>query len=64
MPVKINSEDNNGKLLEHMAVIHQIQTVYTSMDATAGSTSIVSKREFDVTSSLLVFVTNDAINKT
>jgi hypothetical protein len=64
MPVKINSEDNNGKLLEHMAVIHQIQTVYTSMDATAGSTSIVSKREFDVTSSLLVFVTNDAIDKT
>jgi len=64
MAVKINSEDNKGKLLEHMAVVHQVQTVYTSMDATAGSTSILSKREFDVTSSLLLFVTNDAIDKT
>jgi hypothetical protein len=64
MAVKINSEDNNGKLLEHMAVLHMVQTVYTSFDATAGSTSILSKREFDVTSSLLLFVTNDAIDKT
>jgi len=64
MAIKINSEDNNGKLLEHMAVLHQVQTVYTSMDAVAGSTSILSKREFDVTSALLLFVTNDAINKT
>lgn len=62
-PCKINTEDMYGNLVELYGIIHGIDTIYSTPDDLLGTTSAVTKRLFDTTSLVTVFITRNPIDQ-
>lgn len=65
MSCQIKTENDIGKIIELNATILKVDTVYTSMDYTAGSASMLNNKEFDTTTVLKLFLNpHDYFDKT